>query len=419
MTNPPDGIQPQDPLARFRLKIAENARAWLGFVRDQRTESPALAREFANLDRAANQALNEPNAWREGLRLVGALWPFIESHGYWLTWRTTLDQALVVSRRLKDLAAEVEITDQLGELARNVGENRAALDWQEQALKLARSLGDPAVVGRVLIHLSQQHLPQSRYQEAKACCEEAIALLEPLGDEGEVAIAHNNWGIACLEEGLMDSALAHLVRAEAMFEMQNNRRGQAKVLHNQGEVYLRQDRWAEAGPLYEWSIAMALEAGEEVSAMRSRTSLAILLHKQGQHEEALDLHRGIERFYRRLGDRTMLARVINNEGTFLFALGRHDEAALAYEQAIQMHTDIGHLADAALSLFNWVELLLDRGDAEQARVRLRQAEELLGELPDSMAQLRQLYSSLLQQAVVERSSVQEIRVAGPLESRMP
>lgn len=203
----------------------------------------------------------------------------------------------------------------------------------------------------------------------------------------------------------MDSALAHLVRAEAMFEMQNNRRGQAKVLHNQGEVYLRQNRWAEAGPLYERSIAMALEAGEEVSAMRSRTSLAILLHKQGQHQAALDLHRGIERFYRRLGDRTMLARVINNEGTFLFALGRHDEAAPAYEQAIQMHTDIGHLANAALSLFNWVELLLDRGDAEQARVRLRQAEEFLGELPDSMSQLRQRYSSLLQQAMVERSSV--------------
>ena len=188
-------------------------------MRDQRTESPALTREFANLDRAANQALHEPNAWREGLRLVGALWPFIESHGYWLTWRPALDRALVVSRRLKDLAAEVEITDQLGELARNVGENRAALDWQEQALKLARSLGDPAVVGRVLIHLSQQHLPQSRYQEAKACCEEAIALLEPLEEEGEVAIAHNNWGIACSEEGLLDSALAHLESAETMFEL--------------------------------------------------------------------------------------------------------------------------------------------------------------------------------------------------------
>jgi tetratricopeptide (TPR) repeat protein len=399
----PDRMRSQDPLARFRHKIAENARAWLGFVRDERPESAGLVREFANMERAAIQALSEPSAWQDGLLLVVALWPFIESHGYWLTWRTVLDRALVICRRLDNLAVEVEITDQLGELARNMGENRAALDWQEQALRLARRLGDQAVVGRVLIHLSQQHLPQGRYRAAKACCDEAITLLEPLGAEGKVAIAHNNWGIACLEEGLMDSALAHLVLAETMFEAQGNRRGQAKALHNQGEAYLRQGRWAEAERMYERSIAMALEAGEEVSAMRSRTSLAILLHQQGQHETALNLHRGIERFYRRLGDRTMLARVINNEGTFLLALGRHDEAALAYEQATQMHTDIGHLADAATSLLNWVELLLERGDAEQARVRLRQAGELLGALPDTLLPLRQFYAALLERAAVERA----------------
>ena len=81
--------------------------------------------------------------------------------------------------------------------------------------------------------------------------------------------------------------------------------------------------------------------------MRSRTSLAILLHQQGQHEAALDLHREIEKFYRRLGDRPMLARVINNEGAFLSVLGRWDDAALAYEQATQMHREIGNLADVA------------------------------------------------------------------------
>ena len=155
--------------------------------------------------------------------------------------------------------------------------------------------------------------------------------------------------------------------------------------------------------MYERSIALALEAGDEVSAMRSRTSLAILLHQQGQHEAALDLHREIERFYRRLGDRPMLARVINNEGTFLLALGRRDEAARAYEQAAQMHLEIGNLGDAAISLLNWVEILLDRGDAEQAQVRLQQAGELLGALPDSPSPLRQYYAALLERATAERA----------------
>ena len=74
----------------------------------------------------------------------------------------------------------------------------------------------------------------------------------------------------------------------------------------------------------------------------------------------------------------MLARVINNEGAFLLALGRRDDAALAYEQAAQMHLEIGNLGDAAISLLNWAEILLDRGDAEQARTRLSAGRSVAG-----------------------------------------
>ena len=161
------------------------------------------------MNRAADQALREPTAWSDGLTLVVALWPFVDWHGYWLAWRGVLDRALAVCRRLNNLDAEVEITDQLGELTRSVGENQAALAWQEQALRMARRLENPAMIGRVLVHLSQQHLPQGNYQEAKACCEEAITLLAPLGADAEIAMAHNNWGIACSEEGLIEPALAH------------------------------------------------------------------------------------------------------------------------------------------------------------------------------------------------------------------
>ncbi len=403
MSSPPDRGRLQDPLARFRRKIGENARAWLAFAQAHRPESPDLGREFANLDRAANQALLEPTAWRDGLALVVALWPLIEWHGHWLAWRGVLHRAVTVCRRLDDPAVEVQITDQLGELARSVGENRSALAWQEQALTLARRLGDQAVIGRVLVHLSQQYLPQGDYQAAKACCEEAIALLEPLGAAGEVAIAHNNWGIACLEEGLMDPAREHLVLAEAMFAAQGNRRGQAKALHNQAESYLRQGRWADAGPLYERSVAIALDVGDEVGAVRSRTSLAILLYEQGQYAASLGLNHESEVFYRRVGDRPMLARVTNNQGLSLFDLGRWGEAALAFEQAAQMHLDIGDLDDAETSLLNWVEILLDRGESEQALTRLRQVQDLLDTQSSPSAKVRQRYAALLGQAMAQRT----------------
>jgi tetratricopeptide (TPR) repeat protein len=400
----PDRAPQQDPLTHFRVKIGENARAWLRFVRDQRAESSDLAREFANMNRAADQALREPNAWPDAIMLVIALWPFIDWHGYWLAWHRILERALAVCHRIDDLDSEVEITDQLGELARNVGENRMALAWQEQALKLARRLGNQAVIGRVLVHLSQQHLPRGDYLTAKACCEEAIALLEPLGAAAEIAVAHNNWGIACLDEGLMEPALTHLVLAETMFAAQGNLRGQAKALHNQGEAYLRQELWTEAKPLYERAIENAVAAGDEVGAVRSRTSLAILLSQQGHHEAALRLHHEIEQFYRRLGDRTMLARVINNEGVFLAELDRFDEAAQAFKFAAQMHQECGNLSEAVTSFLNWTEILLDRGGAVSAQCLLQQAMELMNMLPGPPAQLRRRYAALLKQTTAELAS---------------
>ena len=403
MSNLPYRARPHDPLARFRRKIGENARAWLAFAQAHRPESADLGRELANLDRAANQALLEPTAWPDGLALVVALWPFIEWHGYWLAWREVLDRALVVCRRLDDLAVEVEITDELGELARSLGENPAALAWQEQALNLARRLGNQAVIGRVLVHLSQQYLPQGQYSAAKACCEEAIALLEPLGAGGEIASAYNNWGITYLEEGLMTPALAYLVLAESMFDAQGNRRGQAKAIHNQGETYLRQGLWAEAEPLYERSIALATAAGDELGAVRSRASLATLLHEQGQHETALGINHEIERFYRRLGDRRMLARVINNQGAFFFKLSRWEEADQAFEQAAQIHLESGNLGEAATSVLNGAEILLDRGAREEALTRLQRAAEILDAMSSPWPDERQRHAALLGQAMDERS----------------
>ena len=81
----------------------------------------------------------------------------------------------------------------------------------------------------------------------------------------------------------------------------------------------------------------------------------------------------------------MLARVINNEGAFLLALGRWEDAARSFEQAAQTHLETGNLGDAATSLLNWVELLLDRGEMDEARGQLQQTAELLGALPDPPA----------------------------------
>ena len=98
--------------------------------------------------------------------------------------------------------------------------------------------------------------------------------------------------------------------------------------------------------------------------------------------------------FRRLSDRPWLARVVNNQGVFLATLGRTAEAAQAYEEAVELHLINADRALAASSLLNWAELLLDHGQAAEARTRLEQAQELLSALPSPPAWVVRTYETL-------------------------
>jgi len=130
------------------------------------------------------------------------------------------------------------------------------------------------------------------------------------------------------------------------------------------------------------------------AAARSQVTLGILLHSQGQTEQALTIHRKVEPLFRRLGDRPWLARVLNNQGVFLSTLGRPTEAALAYEEAAGLHLGNADPALAASSLLNWAELLLDLGQEAQARPPLERAGQLLAALPAPPAWVMRTYETL-------------------------
>ena len=72
MSRPPSPPS-QDPLERFRQKVAHNAEAWLDFVLAHHHDFVTLDRELDNLMKAIHHATLEPAALPAGLRLVQAL----------------------------------------------------------------------------------------------------------------------------------------------------------------------------------------------------------------------------------------------------------------------------------------------------------------------------------------------------------
>lgn len=371
-----------DLLARFQRKIAANAAGWLEFAQAHGGDPAALDRELANLTKAARHALGEPVAWDQGLALIGESWTHVERRGYWRDWQVLLAEGVRISREIGHTGREARLLDQLGEVARLLGDNRGAQEHFMAALARYRTLADPAGAGQALAHLSQAQLARSDWDAARQSSQEAVALLQDLNRPNDLAMAHNNWGLVCQEQGQFAAALMHFEQAEAGFRAAGNLRGQTKVILNRGDTYLRQQQWDACEAAFRRALPLYEEIGDRLGTAILQMNLSIVLFQRGQPAQALALSLEAEATLRGLHNRPFLARVYNNQGIFLTALGRLADAQASFEEAARLHLANDDRLYAAHTFVNCAEILIDQHRLAEARNCLAQAAVLLDSLPD-------------------------------------
>jgi tetratricopeptide (TPR) repeat protein len=120
--------------------------------------------------------------------------------------------------------------------------------------------------------------------------------------------------------------------------------------------------------------------GDELNAARMQVNLATLWYEEGRVAEALAASEQVEQELSRLGDQPWLARVVNNTGVYLQALGRPAEAYVAYHRAARLYTQSRERPYACSALINCVDALLDEGKRVEASAVMGQVDGMLKEL---------------------------------------
>ena len=112
---------------------------------------------------------------RSLVRLVGSLWPFWEEHAHYREARRWLEAAL-------DLEGEAALADRLraltgaGTMAWQEGDFTQAMRWHEQALTLARELGDRRAEAPALNNLGVQAMELGENGRAAVYFEASLAV---------------------------------------------------------------------------------------------------------------------------------------------------------------------------------------------------------------------------------------------------
>ncbi|HEX7302646.1 AfsR/SARP family transcriptional regulator [Lentzea sp.] len=192
--------------------------------------------ERANLVAAIRDAA-EHDLPEHSWTLAQCLWDFFNLRKHWADWIDTHGVALAAARSAGDHAAEGRMLITLGIALREVRRHDEAVDCYQQALAIFHALGDRSREEPTWNNLGIVHMVEGRTDEALACFEQSAAIARELGNPHSEAVTLNNIALLHADAGRFDVALARYQRALEIRREAEDPYSEAILLNNIGEVH--------------------------------------------------------------------------------------------------------------------------------------------------------------------------------------
>jgi predicted ATPase/transcriptional regulator with XRE-family HTH domain len=254
----------------------------------------ALDRVEADLDnlRAALRWADEAGEIETGLRIGAGLDQFWYYRGYLVEGQAWLAGALA-------RAAEVGAVDRpglrraraaalkaIGNMARYQGDVAAARSYWEDALALLNDLGERRAVAHVLRNLGSALTQQGDLAAARVRLDESMAIYRETGDRPGVAMALFHLGFLALAEGDAATAQARCQESLALARAIGNRALVAYSLFHLGRVCAQQGDDAAARARFEECLSIDRALGLRGQVRSPLAQLVALDVRRGDHAAA-------------------------------------------------------------------------------------------------------------------------------------
>jgi tetratricopeptide (TPR) repeat protein len=298
--------------------------------------------------------------------------------GDWARIGDHLHAAEVLARPLGD-------QHRLGRIASfMVGQRNAAGDYDgavgfgQEALTIARTLGDRSIEVVTTSMLGVTHLARGEFNDAATLFERNIALGSDKRAErfGSPVIQSANSGAwlaqVLSERGQFDEAVAHAEGAVRIAEAANHHYTQHVGLFALGLAYLRRGNLPRAIRALERGIDLGRSWQEFLTASYFAATLAASYALAGRIDEAFALVKGAVEEYRRHKSHGRPGLILLCAGITYFSGGRIDEAASHAHEALQLTRRLGARGNEAHTLC-LIGDIASRGGDEHAVDYHRQA----------------------------------------------
>jgi DNA-binding SARP family transcriptional activator len=219
-------------------------------------------------------------------------------------------------------------------------------DWASAgqiALAAAQRLGDQAVQAYAHQRLGYANGRLGRYEEAHAHLELALSIHTERGDQAGQAYAHNSVAVTLGYQGRYDEALTRAQRGLECYLVAGDLHGQALALNSIGWFHAVLGDYPEALSVCGRSLEKFREAGSSPEDVANALdSLGYAHHKAGHHGQATDCYQQAIDLHREIGSRCGVAETLGHLGDARSAAGDPAAARTAWEEALAILDDLHH-----------------------------------------------------------------------------
>lgn len=152
----------------------------------------------------------------------------------------------------------------------NIGNSRQALTLMRQALPIVRASGDRRRLSELYNNIFSIYYSRHEYDQAEDLLQAALQLSIADADSAAIRNLYNNFGLMYCERGKYASAIGFMDKALS-YSPAADRLGRSLIFTNRAEVFVRQNRMAEAEKSL--AVALTLQKGVPFDARAVQTSL--------------------------------------------------------------------------------------------------------------------------------------------------
>ncbi|MFC4530200.1 tetratricopeptide repeat protein [Sphaerisporangium dianthi] len=273
-------------------------------------------------------------------------------------------QALRICRVSGDRHGEGETLIVLGKLLRDEGAHAEALSRLWYAVRLAQEIGHKRGEAEARAAIGLVYFKLGRYAESREHLNLALEIRREIADRAGEAQDLENLNRTLRRLARYEDALQHGLHALRLWRELDVRTGEARALGGLARTYVRLGRSQEALRTAEASLSIRQRDGNGMGL--GLDTMARVLLRTGQPEQALDKAVRAIRAIRETGDRQYEGAAVNNLARVFLALGRPAEAETYARKALDIVKDVGDLREQAACRHTLGLVAQHRGDHAEA-----------------------------------------------------